>query len=124
LRICFWYQEAEAQLAKYNLTAQRVDGYDGAAMTSAELQHLLNTGVVSVEHDALVMDGSRSVLVSEFFVSHKKKILCIVTLYTEYTRTLRFEICFFQGCALVHLSLFDRIVQQRDMCSLINVFSY
>jgi len=68
----FLYQEAEAQLAKYNLTAQRVDGYDGASMASAELQHLLNTGVVSVEHDALVMDGSRSVLVSEFFFLRKK----------------------------------------------------
>jgi hypothetical protein len=99
LTVLFWYQEAEAQLAKYNLTAQRVDGYDGAAMTSAELQHLLNTGVVSVEHDALVMDGSRSVLVSEFFSPlGGKKVLCIVTLYTEYTRTLRFENnCFFSG---------------------------
>ena len=65
----------EAQLAKYNLTAQRVDGYDGASMASAELQHLLNTCVVSVEHDALVMDGSRSVLVSEFFFLRKKLFL-------------------------------------------------
>ena len=56
------WAEAVAQLAKYNLTAERVQGYDGASMSSYDLQHLLNSGVISAEHDSLVMDGTRSVL--------------------------------------------------------------
>jgi GR25 family glycosyltransferase involved in LPS biosynthesis len=56
------WAEAVAQLAKYNLTAERVEGYDGSAMSSHDLQQLLNSGVISAEHDSLVMDGTRSVL--------------------------------------------------------------
>ena len=37
----------QAQLSKYNLKAQRVEGYDGAAMSSGEIQRLLNSGVIS-----------------------------------------------------------------------------